>query len=273
MIDACEGTDEEFAVLSVDLDGLKEVNDVFGHAIGDKLLIEVARLLQSLVRGGVVARLSGDEFGLIIDGTQPAAGVALAEQLAEALANEFQIDGKSVRTGVTTGISVFPRNGADAASLLVNAGAALFRAKAASHGSISIYDPEMDEQIRDRRVLHQDLSLAIKNGELSLHYQPQAVSRQTAASSEVIGFEALARWHHPLARLRAARRVHSARGRKRLDRRNGGMDPARSLPGGRVAADAAADRCQPVAGAVHARRYGQPVAFDTSRNRPHAGPA
>ena len=198
MIEACEGTDEEFAVLSVDLDGLKEVNDVFGHAIGDKLLIEVARLLQNLARGGVVARLSGDEFGLIIDGTQPAAGMALAEQLAEALADEFQIDGKSVRTGVTTGISVFPHNGTDAASLLVNAGAALFRAKAASRGSISIYDPEMDQQIRDRRVLHQDLSLAIKNGELSLHYQPQAMSAQTAASSEVIGFEALARWHHPV---------------------------------------------------------------------------
>jgi diguanylate cyclase (GGDEF)-like protein/PAS domain S-box-containing protein len=198
MIEACEGTDEEFAVLSVDLDGLKEVNDVFGHAIGDKLLIEVARLLQNLARGGVVARLSGDEFGLIIDGMQPAAGMALAEQLAEALANEFLIDGKSVRTGVTTGISVFPHNGTDAASLLVNAGAALFRAKAASRGSISIYDPEMDQQIRDRRVLHQDLSLAIKNGELSLHYQPQAMSAQTAASSEVIGFEALARWHHPV---------------------------------------------------------------------------
>jgi diguanylate cyclase (GGDEF)-like protein/PAS domain S-box-containing protein len=198
MIEACEGTDEEFAVLCVDLDGLKEVNDVFGHAIGDKLLIEVARLLQNLARGGVVARLSGDEFGLIIDGTQPAAGMALAERLAEALANEFQIDGKSVRTGVTTGISVFPHNGAGAASLLVNAGAALFRAKAASRGSISIYEPEMDRQIRDRRVLHQDLSLAIKNGELSLHYQPQAMSRQTAASSEVIGFEALARWLHPV---------------------------------------------------------------------------
>src|SRR5712672_2491050 len=170
MIEACEGTDEEFAVLCVDLDGLKEVNDVFGHATGDKLLIEVARLVQNFTRGGVVARLS---------------------------ANEFQIDGKAVRTGVTTGISVFPHNGADAASLLVNAGAALFRAKAASRGSISVYDPEMDQQIRDRRVLHQDLSLAIKNGELSLHYQPQAMSRQTAASSEVIGFEALARWHHP----------------------------------------------------------------------------
>lgn len=198
MIEACEGTDEEFAVLSLDLDGLKEVNDVFGHATGDKLLIEVARRIQASARGGVVARLSGDEFGLIIDGKQPVAGMLLAEQLAEALTNEFQIDGKSVRTGVTTGISVFPHNGADAASLLANAGAALFRAKAKSRGSISIYEPEMDQQIRDRRVLHQDLSLAIKNGELSLHYQPQAMSRHTVASSEIIGFEALARWLHPV---------------------------------------------------------------------------
>ena len=198
MIEACEGTGEEFAVLSLDLDGLKEVNDVFGHATGDKVLIEVARRLLASARGGVVARLSGDEFGLIIDGKQPVAGMLLAEQLAEALTKEFQIDGKPVRTGVTTGISVFPHNGADAASLLANAGAALFRAKAKSRGSISIYEPEMDQQIRDRRVLHQDLSLAIKNGELSLHYQPQAMSRHTVAASEIIGFEALARWLHPV---------------------------------------------------------------------------
>src|SRR5882672_8041652 len=173
MIEACEGSDEEFAVLSVDLDGLKEINDVFGHAVGD-------------------------EFGLIIDGKQPAAGKALAEQLAQALAKEFPIDDKTVRIGVTTGISVFPHNGTDAASLLANAGAALFRAKVKSRGSIGVYEPEMDQQIRDRRVLHQDLSLAIKNGELSLHYQPQATSGQTVASSEVIGFEALARWLHPV---------------------------------------------------------------------------
>jgi diguanylate cyclase (GGDEF)-like protein/PAS domain S-box-containing protein len=198
MIEACQGTDEEFAVLSIDLDGLKEINDVFGHATGDKLLIEVARRLQASSRGGVVARLSGDEFGLIIDGKQPVAGMLLAEKLAETISNEFLIDGKSVRTGVTTGISVFPHNGTDAASLLANAGAALFRAKAKSRGTISIYEPEMDQQIRDRRVLHQDLSLAIKNGELSLHYQPQAMSRQTVAASEVIGFEALARWMHPV---------------------------------------------------------------------------
>jgi len=198
MIEACAGTDEEFAVLSVDLDGLKEVNDVFGHAIGDKLLIEVSRRIQAAARGGVVSRLSGDEFGLIIDGKQPAAGRALADQLSEAISDEFVIDGKSVRTGITTGISVFPHNGGDAASLLANAGAALFRAKAKSRGSISVYEPEMDQQIRDRRALHQDLSMAIKNGELSLYYQPQAVSGHTVASSEVIGFEALARWLHPV---------------------------------------------------------------------------
>ncbi|MGB6398983.1 MAG: EAL domain-containing protein, partial [Bradyrhizobium sp.] len=198
MIEACAGTGEEFAVLSLDLDGLKEINDVFGHATGDKLLIEVARRLQAAAGGGVVARLSGDEFGLIIDGKQPETGKALAQQLAEAIANEFVIDGKSVRTGVTTGISVFPHNGADAASLLANAGAALFRAKAKSRGTINVYEPEMDQQIRDRRVLHQDLSLAIKNDELSLHYQPQAVARPTVAGSEVVGFEALARWQHPV---------------------------------------------------------------------------
>ena len=198
MIEACAGTDEEFAVLCVDLDGLKEINDVFGHATGDKVLIQVADRLLGSARGGVVARLSGDEFGLIIDGKQPVTGLALAEQVAEALANEFQIDGKAVRTGCTTGISVFPHNGSDAASLLANAGAALFRAKAKSRGSISIYEPEMDQQIRDRRVLHQELSVAIRNGELSLYYQPQAASGATVGESEVIGFEALARWLHPV---------------------------------------------------------------------------
>jgi diguanylate cyclase (GGDEF)-like protein len=198
MIEACAGTDEEFAVLCVDLDGLKEVNDVFGHATGDKLLIEVARRIQQVARGGVVARLSGDEFGLIIDGKQPEAGMLLAEQLAEVLGKEFMIDGKVVRTGVTTGISVFPHNGNDAASLLANSGAALFRAKAKSRGSITLYEPEMDQQMRDRRVLHQDISVAVKNGELTLYFQPLARSCGSVAESEIIGFEALVRWVHPV---------------------------------------------------------------------------
>ena len=103
-----------------------------------------------------------------------------------------------MRTGLTTGIAVFPHNGSDAASLLANSGAALFRAKAKSRGTISIFEPEMDQQIRDRRVLHQELSVAIKNGELSLYYQPQAVAGASVAGSQIIGFEALARWHHPV---------------------------------------------------------------------------
>src|SRR6201991_1091855 len=188
MIEACADTDEQFAVLSVDLDGLKEINDVFGHSIGDKLLIEVGNRIQAAARGGVVARLSGDEFGLLIDGKQPEAGALLAEKVAEALASELLINGKSVRIGCTTGISIFPRDGADAASLLANAGAALFRAKAKSRGTIGIFEPEMDQQIRDRRVLHQDLSL---------YYQPQAKAGETIVSSDIVGFEALARWFHP----------------------------------------------------------------------------
>ena len=197
MIEACEGTDEKFAVLSVDLDGLKEINDVFGHAVGDKLLIEVSKRIQNAARGGVVARLSGDEFGLIIDGSQPEAALTVANRLVETIADEFLIDGKSVRTGMTTGIAIYPANGDDAASLLANSGAALFRAKARSRGSINIYEPQMDRQIRDRRMLHQDLSMAIRNGELSLHYQPQARARRDEAGRETIGFEALARWNHP----------------------------------------------------------------------------
>jgi diguanylate cyclase (GGDEF)-like protein/PAS domain S-box-containing protein len=198
MIDACEGTDEEFAVLSLDLDRLKEINDVFGHEVGDKLLIEFARRLESVISGGVVARLSGDEFGLIIDGVQPASAQALASRLMQAMQTEFVLENRAVHIGLTIGISVYPRNGRDAETLLTNADAALFRAKTKSRGSINFFDMELDQQLRDRRALHQDLSTAIRNGELSLHYQPQARARHKMKSDHVLGFEALARWTHPV---------------------------------------------------------------------------
>ena len=197
MIDACTEAEEVFAVLSIDLDGLKEINDVFGHAIGDKLLTEVSKRIEAAMGGGVVARLGGDEFGVIIDGPQPQTGQALAERIAGAIAEPFPIDGKAVRIGVTTGISLFPRDGRDAAALLANSGAALFRAKTRSRGSISVFEPEMDQQLRDRRVLHQELSAAIRNGELSLHYQPQARASENVLDADITGFEALARWIHP----------------------------------------------------------------------------
>jgi diguanylate cyclase (GGDEF)-like protein/PAS domain S-box-containing protein len=195
MIDACSGSDEEFSVLSVDMDRLKEINDVFGHSVGDQLLIEVSRRIQDVARGAVVARLSGDEFGLIIDGKQPEAGLSLADRLMEAVREEFVIGGKSIRTGLTAGISVFPRNGTDAAALLANSGVALFRAKAKGRGSVSLFEAETDQQIRDRRALHQDLEAAVMNGQILLHYQPQA---HPGTELEFVGFEALARWIHPV---------------------------------------------------------------------------
>jgi diguanylate cyclase (GGDEF)-like protein len=191
MIDACAGSDE-FAVLSIDLDRFKEVNDVFGHQVGDKLLIEASARIQQAAQGAVVARLSGDEFGLIIDGAQPQAGRALAQRLIDAMQKEFVIDDKIIHAGVTVGVAVFPHNGNDAAALLANADVALFRAKAQARGSVCVFEAQMDQQIRDRRAMHHELSQAIKNGELILNYQPQAI-----IGKDVVGFEALVRWNHP----------------------------------------------------------------------------
>jgi len=198
LIDACDGTDEEFAVLSVDLDRFKEVNDVFGHEVGDKLLIEVTKRLEKAAGAGVVARLGGDEYGMIIDGAQPTAAWKLAETVARMISEDFVIDGKTLRIGVTAGISIFPRNGHDGAALLANAGAALSRAKAKSRGSIVFYEAEMDQQVRDRRALHQELYNALRKGEMSLHYQPLARARHTLCGDDVTGFEALVRWEHPV---------------------------------------------------------------------------
>jgi diguanylate cyclase (GGDEF)-like protein len=192
MIDACSTERTQFAVLSMDLVRFKEINDVFGHEIGDTLLQQVGAALQDAAGGAVIARLSGDEFGLIVDGSQPATGMAVAERLSIALGQEFVIEGKALRVGATCGIAIYPRDGETPAALLANADAALHRAKAEARGSTRVFEPEMDQQIRDRRALHHDLSDAVKHGELSLHYQPQA-----EMPHKVIGFEALIRWHHP----------------------------------------------------------------------------
>jgi len=212
-------TDEEFAVLSVDLDGLKEINDVFGHAIGDKLLIEVSRRIQTSARGGVVARLSGDEFGLIIDGKQPSAGKALAEQLAEVLAQEFPIDGKSVRIGVTQASRYSRTTAPTAASLLANAGAALFRAKAKSRGSIRSMNRDGPADSRSPRAAP---------GSLARDQERRAVaalsSRRRPRARRLPAAKSLAsrRWRgaHPIAAFVPPGDFIRSR-KKRLDRRNG----------------------------------------------------
>ncbi len=184
---------ENFALLCMDLDRFKAVNDVFGHAVGDALLREVARRLGAVCQGNFFARLGGDEFAVITPtGVQPAAAEALAERLAAALDSDIEINGNMLRIGLTIGIGIYPQNGIDAPTLVANTDAALFRAKSEMRGSIRFFEVSMDKQLREKRALQQDLRLAISRDELALHYQPQA-----HIDGDITGFEALMRWHHP----------------------------------------------------------------------------
>lgn len=192
-IDLAAVANESFAVLCVDLDRFKTVNDVFGHATGDALLREAARRMESTLQGSFLARVGGDEFTIITPiGPQPAAAEALAERFSAAFASDIEVDGHVLRLGLTIGVGIYPQDGADATTLVANADAALFRAKAEARGSIRFFELSMDNQLREKRALQQDLRMAVMNDELTLHYQPQAHIDGT-----VTGFEALVRWHHP----------------------------------------------------------------------------
>ncbi|HVZ51536.1 MAG TPA: EAL domain-containing protein [Pseudolabrys sp.] len=184
---------ESFAVLSMDLDGFKTVNDVFGHTAGDALLRAVAQRMAEASEGAFLARVGGDEFALITPtGPQPDGATLLTERLSAALSSEIEIEGHALRIGLTIGVGVFPRDGGDAATLVANADAALFRAKSEARGSIRFFEMSTDRQLREKRALEQDLRSAIGRGEIALHYQPQAL-----IEGGFIGFEALVRWHHP----------------------------------------------------------------------------
>jgi len=182
-----------FAVLCIDLDRFKAVNDVFGHVTGDALLIEVARRLELIGEGAFVARIGGDEFAIITPtGAQPEGADALTHRLHAAFAQDIDIGGHAVRVGLTIGVAIFPNDGGDAATLVANAEAALFRAKGEARGSVRFFEVAMDTKLRQKRALQQDLRTAIAHEELVLHYQPQA-----EINGRVNGFEALVRWHHP----------------------------------------------------------------------------
>jgi diguanylate cyclase (GGDEF)-like protein/PAS domain S-box-containing protein len=184
---------QPFALLCVDLDRFKEVNDIFGHPIGDGLLCVIARRLQAAAEGAFLARLGGDEFSLIVtEGEQPSTAEALADRLLAATADNVESDGHSLKIGLSVGVAIYPNDGADATALLVNADAALYRAKAEGRGSIRFFEADMDQRLRERRALQHELRGAIDLGELTLHYQPQAT-----IGGEITGFEALARWSHP----------------------------------------------------------------------------
>ncbi|MDB5598790.1 MAG: diguanylate cyclase/phosphodiesterase [Xanthobacteraceae bacterium] len=186
---------ESLAVLCLDLDHFKSVNDTLGHPVGDELLRAVSeRLTQCLGGDDVVARLGGDEFAVIqmAIGAPDDAGT-LASQLIEVVSRPYDIAGHEVLIGVSIGIAVAPGDGVTADELLRNADLALYRAKAEGRGAFHFFEPEMDRQVQARRALEIDLRKAYSNDEFELYYQPLV----NLESGEVSGFEALLRWHHP----------------------------------------------------------------------------
>jgi diguanylate cyclase (GGDEF)-like protein/PAS domain S-box-containing protein len=184
---------KRFAVLSVDLDRFKEANDTYGHLVGDKLLCEVASRLKMATEGAFIARLGGDEFILIAaDDEQPAAATKLADRLLATFVDDFEVDGHRLKLGTSIGIAIYPTGGTDAKTLMINADAALYRAKAEFRGTARFFEPEMSARLHERYALQEDLRVAIDHGELLLHYQPQM-----KMSGEAVGFEALVRWQSP----------------------------------------------------------------------------
>lgn len=180
------------AVLSIDLDRFKEINDVFGHATGDELLCKVAARLQQGTNANFIARLGGDEFSIVLK-TDLASNDAenLAFELQRSFSHPIELAGRQVRIGVSIGAAVYPGDGNDAATLLANADAALYRAKGEGRDSVRFFAPEMDAKLRENRLLQVELKSAIERNELQLFYQPLATPNRT-----IVGFEALVRWQH-----------------------------------------------------------------------------
>ncbi|KQT56167.1 deubiquitinase [Methylobacterium sp. Leaf456] len=184
-----------FAVLCLDLDRFKEVNDSFGHPVGDALLKGVAERLQACLReSDLLARLGGDEFAIVQSGSRLRDDVvALASRLISIFEEPFVLDGHVVSVGVSVGISLAPDHGSNPETLLKCADLALYRAKAGGRGGWSFFDEEMDLELRKRRALEHDLKQAVGNGELELFFQPiVSLTQQRVACCE-----ALLRWKHP----------------------------------------------------------------------------
>jgi diguanylate cyclase (GGDEF)-like protein len=184
----------ELAVLFLDLDRFKSVNDSLGHSVGDALLVAATERLQRVVRGvDTVARLGGDEFAIVQTGARPTDATELANHIIEALSEPFVVLGHQVNIGTSIGIAMAPTDGREPDQLLRNADMALYRAKAEGRGNYHFFQPEMDSQMQERRRLELDLHKAMLADQFELYYQPLI----DIASNEVSGFEALVRWNHP----------------------------------------------------------------------------
>jgi len=186
---------ERVAVLCLDLDQFKAVNDTLGHQAGDALLSMVAQRLRGCVREtDTVARLGGDEFAIVqIAAEQPEQSALLARRIVETLSAPFDIDGQQAVIGVSLGIAIAPDDSVNPDQLLACADMALYRAKSDGRGTHCYFEPEMDAKMQKRRALERDLRKALPCGEFEIYYQP-LVNIQI---NQVCAFEALLRWTHP----------------------------------------------------------------------------
>lgn len=184
----------DVAVLFLDLDHFKNINDSLGHAIGDQLLQALARRLEATLRAeDTVGRLGGDEF-LVVARCGDTGGVArLADKLLEVAAEPIEVDGRSLTVTPSIGISLYPRDGTTFADLLKNADIALYKAKDAGRAMYHFFTPEMNDQAVERLNLEHDIRRALNHDEFILHYQPQ----MRLSDGAITGVEALLRWNHP----------------------------------------------------------------------------
>ncbi|MGK0179839.1 MAG: diguanylate cyclase (GGDEF)-like protein/PAS domain S-box-containing protein [Nitrospinales bacterium] len=186
---------QKFALLFLDMDDFKSVNDTLGHSVGDELLKQVANRLTGLLRGeDTVARIGGDEFVVLLSGLKDGNySTALAERIIETLKPAFQIDEHEIYTSFSIGIAVYPNDGNDVETLYKNADAAMYRAKAQEKNTYNMHDPEMLSVAQKRFDLKNDLHRALEDDAFVLNYQPRVDSKTGLCKS----LEVLLRWNHP----------------------------------------------------------------------------
>lgn len=194
-IEAALEKNEQLALLVLDLDNFKTINDTLGHSAGDALLLEVSDRLRALVNGnGVIARLGGDEFAIIIGGADtPARARALCEQILQRSNQPAFLDGQPAVVGTSIGLALFPDHATNAEDFFINADMALYEAKDGGRRRWREFDPALRLRINRQHQIEQELPKALATGSIEAWFQPQV----DLNSNEIIGFEALIRWHHP----------------------------------------------------------------------------
>ncbi|MET3382523.1 bifunctional diguanylate cyclase/phosphodiesterase [Variovorax paradoxus] len=187
---------KQFAVMFVDLDRFKHINDTLGHSMGDEMIKGCGRRLMALLRNtDVVTRFGGDEFVLLLEDLDSANSAAVvAERVLERCAEPFVIEGRELQVTASVGVSVYPENGGDAETLLKNADTAMYRAKEKGRNTYRFYAAKMNAQSTEQLMLESALRHALDRGELEMYYQP----KMNLQTQRIVGVEALMRWHHPI---------------------------------------------------------------------------